>query len=234
MNLKLLKYAFFKTLPIMSGYVVLGIGFGILSVQNGYGILWALAMSLFIYAGSMQYVAVGLLASGASLITTALTTLMVNARHLFYGISMIERYKDVGKTKPYLIFALTDETYSLVCNEEKLQDEDRKKYYFFVSLMNQMYWVLGSVLGAVIGTSLPFDVSGIEFSMTAFFVTVFVEQWMNTKNHMPALVGVFSTWVCLAIFGRDNFLIPSMLMIIMILSFARKWMEPKEGEGKND
>lgn len=234
MNLKLIKYSFLKTLPIMSGYVVLGIGFGILSVQNGYGIWWVLAMSLFIYAGSMQYVAIGLLASGASLITAALTTVMVNARHLFYGISMIERYKDVGKAKPYLIFALTDETYSLVCNEEKLEGAERRKYYFLVSLMNQLYWVTGSVLGAVIGTQLPFDASGIEFSMTAFFVTVFVEQWMSTKRHVPAMVGVASTWICLVIFGRDNFLIPSMFMIIMILSFARKALEPMEGGSEDE
>lgn len=222
MKAKMIRTAFVKNLPVMAGYVVLGIGFGILSVKNGFGFWWVLAMSGLIYAGSMQYVAVSLLASGASLITAALTTLMVNARHLFYSISMVDRYKDAGKKKPYLIFALTDETYSLVCNGEYPEGCDEHTYYFFVSLMNQCYWVLGSVLGAILGDLIKFDTTGIDFAMTALFVTVFVEQWLSAKNHFSAITGVVSSVICLLIFGSDNFLIPSMIVITIVLSLAQK------------
>ena len=167
MNRKLLKAALISTLPVMAGYVVLGFGFGIISAKNGYGILWALAMSVFIYAGSMQYVTVSLLTSGASLISAALTTLMVNARHLFYGISMIEKYRGSGKKKPYLIFGLTDETYSLVGTGECPEGEDYHTYCFWMSLMNQCYWVFGSVMGAVVGSAIEFNSAGIDFAMTA-------------------------------------------------------------------
>ena len=148
---KLWKIAFMKTIPVMMGYVVLGIGFGILAEENGYGFWWVLAMSALIYAGSMQYVTVSLLAGGASLITAGLTTLMVNARHLFYGISMIDTYKDAGNKKPYLMFSLTDETYSLVCAGDFPEGMDKHDYCLCVSFLNQLYWVTGSVLGALIG-----------------------------------------------------------------------------------
>lgn len=213
MNKQTLKYSFLASLPVMAGYIVLGIGFGMLLAGKGYSFWWALLMSLTIYAGSMQYVGVELLAGGASLISTALMTLMVNARHLFYGISMIESYRETGKAKPYLMFALTDETYSLVCDAKLPEGVDRKRYYFLVSAMNQCYWVLGSFLGAFIGTALSFDTKGIEFSMTALFVVIFVEQWESTKNHMPALIGLGISLLCLLVFGADNFLIPAMIGI---------------------
>ena len=136
------KYAFKQSIPIMAGYIVLGMGFGVLLESKGYGVIWAIAMSVFIYAGSMQYVAIDLITSGASMIATALMTLMVNARHLFYGISMLDKYKNTGKYKPYLIFSLTDETYSLVCSGEIPEGVDGNKYYFLVSLFDQFYWVL--------------------------------------------------------------------------------------------
>lgn len=218
---KLLKTAFLKSLPVMAGYLVIGTGFGILLKKAGYGMLWALLMSLFIYAGSMQYVAVSLLSSGASLITAALTTLMVNARHLFYGISMLEKYQGAGKKKPYLIFSLTDETYSLLCAEDYPADEDPHWFGFFVSLFNQCYWVIGCVLGSILGSVLVFDTSGIEFSMTALFVTVFIEQWLTTKNHLPAIIGLLCSIICLIIFGADHFLIPSMIGITIILSICK-------------
>lgn len=229
MNSKLLKTVLVKTLPVMVGYIVLGLGFGILLEENGYDVLWSLAMSLFIYAGSMQYVAISLLTSGATLISAALTTLMVNARHLFYGISMVEKYKGAGKKKPYLMFALTDETYSLVCSGDYPEDVDPHLYCILVSLFNQCYWVLGSVLGSLIGSAITFDTTGIDFSMTALFVTVFVEQWLSTKNHIPALIGVICSVVCLVIFGSDNFLIPSMIAITVILSLSKKILEKKNG-----
>ena len=218
-----LKTAFKATIPVLTGYLVLGFGFGIVLKSAGYGILTAFFMSLFIYAGSMQYVAVGLLAGGASLLTVALTTLMVNARHLFYGISMLEKYRGAGKYKPYLIFALTDETYSLVCQDHgEIASEQQIQYDFFVSLLNQIYWVAGSVLGAVVGTVLTFNSEGIDFALTALFLTVFLEQWLTAKDHVPALIGVLSSVVCLLIFGSDSFLIPAMVVITLLLSFYRE------------
>lgn len=218
-----MKTAFIDTIPVMTGYLVLGFGFGIIIKSAGYSVLVAFAMSLFIYAGSMQYVAVSLLTGGASLITTALTTLMVNARHLFYGISMIEKYKGTGKRKPYLIFALTDETYSLVCNDNQdLKQEERANYYLFVSLFNQVYWIVGSVIGAVVGTLVTFNSEGIDFALTALFLTVFLEQWLTTKKHMSAIIGVVVSVVCLIIFGSDNFLIPTMLIIALLLCLSKE------------
>lgn len=216
------KIAFLSTIPVMAGYVVLGTGFGILLSSKGYNPLWSVAMSLFIYAGSMQYLAVDLLTGGAGLITAALTTLMVNARHLFYGISMIGKYQDTGKYKPYLIFALTDETYSLNCGELPEGVTDAPRYYFLVSLFNQCYWVLGSLLGAALGMVIPFNTEGIDFALTALFVTVFVEQWLSTKDHIPALIGLGSSIVCLAVFGGGKFLIPAMVLITLLLSLYRK------------
>ncbi|MBQ7065440.1 MAG: AzlC family ABC transporter permease [Lachnospiraceae bacterium] len=215
---KVAKTAFKDTIPVLTGYLVLGFGFGIVLKANGYGILLAFVMSLFIYAGSMQYVAINLFTGGAGLITVALTTLMVNARHLFYGISMLEKYKDTGKRKPYLIFALTDETYSLVCNDNPdVPMEKRKDYYWFVSLFNQIYWILGSVLGALVGTVVKFNSEGIDFALTALFLTVFLEQWLTTKKHGPAMIGVMVSVVCLVLFGRENFLIPAMVFIAILL-----------------
>ena len=206
----------------MTGYVFLGFGFGILLEQNGYGLWWALAMSFFIYAGSMQYVAISLLTGGASLLTTALTTLMVNARHLFYGISMVDAYKGAGKKKPYLIFALTDETYSLVSQNQVPEGMSRHGYCFAVSLLNHCYWVLGSALGSLAGNLIPINYEGIGFVLTALFVTIFVEQWLSTKHHLPALIGVAATVLCLLLFGQDIFLIPSMALIAAALTLLPK------------
>ena len=222
MNLKTIRQAFYKSVPVMAGYVVLGTGFGILMRNAGYGVLWTAAMSAFIYAGSMQYVGVSLLTSGASVLTTALTTIMVNARHLFYSISMIDTYKDAGQFKPYMIFALTDETYSLLCDGTTPDGTEPNLYRFFVSLFNQCYWVSGSVLGSLLGTVLPFPTTGIEFSMTALFVAAFTEQWLTTKDHVPALTGLLSTLLCLLVFGREQFLIPAMLLITLILTILRR------------
>ena len=222
------KYAFKQSVPIMAGYIVLGMGFGVLLESKGYGVLWAIAMSVFIYAGSMQYVAINLITGGASLIATALMTLMVNARHLFYGISMLDKYKNTGKYKPYLIFALTDETYSLVCSVKIPEEVDRNKYYFLVSLFDQVYWVIGSVIGSAIGSVLNFNTAGIDFSMTALFLVVFVEQWKSTKDHASAITGVAASVVCLLIFGAGNFVIPAMISITVILLLMRKFRKDSE------
>ena len=222
------KYAFKQSVPIMAGYIVLGMGFGVLLESKGYGVLWAIAMSVFIYAGSMQYVAINLITGGASLVATALMTLMVNARHLFYGISMLDKYKNTGKYKPYLIFALTDETYSLVCSGKIPEGVDRNKYYFLVSLFNQFYWVIGSVIGSVVGSVLNFNTAGIDFSMTALFLVVFVEQWKSTKDHASALTGVAASVACLLFFGAGNFVIPAMISITVILLLMRKFRKGSE------
>jgi 4-azaleucine resistance transporter AzlC len=225
MKQKIIRLAFYTSLPVMAGYLVLGIGFGILLRSAGYGALWAFAMSALIYAGSMQYVGVGLISGGASVLTVMLTTLMVNARHLFYSISMIGRYREAGKYKPYLIFALTDETYSLLCSGAAPPEGDPHLYRFLVSLFNQSYWVTGSVLGSLLGAVLPFSAAGIEFSMTALFIASFTEQWIKLRDHRPALTGICSTALCRAVFGPSRFLIPSMILITLILTFLRNKKE---------
>lgn len=217
-----IRLAFLRSVPVMAGYIILGIGFGILLRSAGYGVLWAFAMSLFIFAGSMQYVGVSLITQGASLLTTALTTVMVNARHLFYSISMIGRYRQAGKYKPYLIFALTDETYALLCDGHTPDEENADLYRFFVSLFDHSYWVASSVLGSVLGSVLPFSTKGIEFSMTALFVAAFAGQWKTETDHLPALTGLLCSLGCLAVFGPQQFLIPAMLLITLVLTAARK------------
>lgn len=222
MKNKTVKTAFLDSLPVMTGYVFLGFGFGILMHKNGYGLLWSLAMSLFIYAGSMQYVAVTLMTSGASFLSAALTTLVVNARHLFYGISMVDAYKGTGRKKPYLIFALTDETYSLVSKNQIPDGVDHHSYCFLVSLFDHAYWVTGTALGALAGSLIPINYEGIEFVLTALFVTIFVEQWLSVRDHRPALIGIGASVICLLLFGKDLFLIPSMLIIALGLTLLRK------------
>ena len=227
MKMQTIKQAFYKSIPVMAGYVFLGIGFGILIRNAGYGLLAAAAMSLFIYAGSMQFVGVSLLTGGASILTTAITTVMVNARHLFYSISMIGKYKSAGKYKPYMIFALTDETYSLLCDGSAPDGTDPELYRFLVSLFDHSYWVAGSVIGSLLGSVLPFSTAGIEFSMTALFVASFTEQWLTTKNHIPAITGLLGTLLCLVVFGPQNFLIPAMLLITLVLTLLRGREEGK-------
>ena len=220
---RILRPAFLATLPVMAGYLILGFGFGIIMNANGYSISLAAAMSVLIYAGSMQYVAIGLMTGGASLITTALTTLMVNIRHLFYGISMLDKYWDAGSAKPYLIFALTDETYSLVCTDlPEIAPELKTRYRLLVSGMNHLYWIIGSVAGAVAGSLIQFNSQGIDFALTALFLTVFTEQWLSSKKHGPALTGVAASVVSLLLFGRDNFLIPAMLIIALALCLYKE------------
>lgn len=223
MKKQTMKFAFVKSVPVMAGYIVLGIGFGILLADKGYSVWWAVLMSLTIYAGSLQYVGVNLLAGGAGLLSAALVSLMVNARHLFYGISMLKPYEKTGAKKWYLIFGLTDETYSLVCGEGTYPEGvDRKNYYFWVTLFDQSYWILGSFIGGLIGNTISFNSAGIDFSMTALFVIIFVEQWEKAKNHIPAITGLVISVACLLIFGTEQFLIPSMIGIVVGLFVFRK------------
>lgn len=220
-----LGFAFRASLPVLAGYMVLGMGFGILLQSKGYGWWWALLMSVTIYAGSMQYVAVDLLTGGASLIATFLMTLAVNFRHIFYGIVMLEKYKDTGARKPYLIFGLTDETFSLVVDPALPEDVSKKDYYLLLSLMNQCYWVTGSVIGALIGSAFTFNTAGVEFSMTALFTVIFVEQWEKTKNHIPALTGLIISVLCILILGKSAFLIPALIAITAAMFAEKRFLE---------
>ena len=221
MNKNVFKKALTAALPVMYSYLIIGMSFGVVVQSRGFGALWAGAMSVFIYAGSMQFVALELIGSGASLLTVALTTVMVNLRHVFYGLSMIDQYKNVGKAKPYLIFALCDETYSLVCNPPALTPGEEKAFYLLVSVMDQASWVLGSILGGLLGAVLPFSTQGIDFALTALFVSVVAEQWLSTREHTPALLGLGLSLLCLLLFGAENFLLPAMLLILLGLSLYR-------------
>lgn len=223
MRRKALKTVFLDTVPVMTGYLFLGAGFGILlSEKTGYGIGWAVCMSLFMLAGSGQYLAVSMLADHAGIISAAIATFLVNARHIFYGISLIEPYKGAGKKKPYLIYALTDETYSLVTQNEPPEGMSRHSYCFLVSLFDHTYWIIGTALGNFLSAALSISFEGVEFVLTALFVTMFVEQWISHKHHLPAIIGVGATVLCLVLFGKEIFLIPSMALIAVLLTITRK------------
>lgn len=213
---------FRSTIPVLTGYLALGFGFGVLLRSKGYGVLWALGMSASMYTGAMQYMAVDLLAGSAPLVTVALTTLMVNARYLFYGLSVLEKYRDAGPRKLYMMHAMTDETYSLVCGTLPAGIEHKTEYYFWVCLLDHIYWLCGSVLGTALGAVLPFDSKGIDFVLTALFITIFLEQWMQSKDHLYALLGVGVTIGCRLIFGSENMLIASMVVILVVLLLLRR------------
>lgn len=216
---QIIKQVFPHTIPVMAGYVSLGAAFGLLLQSIGYGPIWAFLMSLFIYAGSAQFLAVELIAAGAGLIQVALLTFLLNFRHLFYGLSMIEKYRGTGIRKIYLIFGLTDETYALLTGYKIPEGLGDKTYYFAVTLMNQLYWILGCVIGSVVGSIIPFDTTGIDFAMTALFAVLVVEQWKTHKNHIPAISGFIITIASLYIFGVNHFLIPALaVMSIFLLS----------------
>lgn len=218
------RYAAAKSVPVFFGYIFLGIAFGILMAKAGYGPLWTLAASLFIYAGSMQFVLVSFLAARAPLGLVALTTLFINGRHIFYGLSFVERFKKMGKYYPYMVFSLTDETYSVLCScpEEKVEQEPR--ILFWISALDQSYWVAGSLIGALAGGLLPFDFQGIEFSMTALFLVIFLDQWKDSKGHSPAIAGLAVAAFFLVLLGPDRFLLPALLVIaaVMCLGFIRE------------
>jgi 4-azaleucine resistance transporter AzlC len=222
MKRQTLKIAFRDMIPVMTGYLFLGCGFGILLNETGYGLWWSLAMAVFMYAGSAQFLAVSLLANHVDLLSAAVATLLLNARHLFYGISLIDTYKNTGFKKPYLIFALTDETYSLVTQNQPPEGVKKSTYCFLVTLFDHIYWITGCALGSLLGTAIPMNFKGIDFVLTALFVTMFVEQWLSNTNHRPALIGVMSTILALLIFGKEIFLIPAMVLIAILLVISRK------------
>lgn len=215
------RFAFRQSLGVLFGYVFLGTAFGILLRQAGFGALWSLAFSGLVYAGSLQFVLAGFLAAPTALPTVALMSLFINARHLFYGLSFIERFRSMGKKRPYMIFSLTDETYSVLCGMDEVPaGVDKNGAMFLVALLDQLYWVAGSLLGTFAG-GLPLDFTGIDFSMTALFLVIFLEQWRGAKSHLPALLGLGCASVFLLALGADNFLLPALCTTVAVLLLAR-------------
>lgn len=227
--MKELRFAAKQSIPVLCGYVFLGIAFGLVLHQAGFGWGWALAMSVFVYAGSMQFVLAGML-GGAGLLSTALATLSVNSRHMFYGLSFLEKFRQMGRLRPYMIFSLTDETYSLLCSVRTPEGLEENRVMFCLSLLDQCYWVAGSVIGAVLGDVLPFDLTGIDFAMTALFVVIFVNQWQGAKKHLPALLGGGFGLAALLLFGPGGFLLPALICTVLALSVCRPAIE-KQKEG---
>ncbi len=234
MTKRTFRRAFKDSLPIMAGYLALGIGYGVLLQSKGYSFWWAILMSVTMFAGSGQYAGVDFMASGASLLTTAFMTLIINCRHFFYGVSLLDKYRGTGVFKPYLIFGLTDETYSITATVKLDDTIDAKKYYFFLTALNHSYWITGCVLGAVLGMFLPFSSEGIDFAMTALFIVIMVEQWLDSKEHLPALLGVGTTVLCLIIFGAEYFIVPALAFIAAELMIFRKKLDKTTEEAKAD
>lgn len=218
------SFAFAQSVPVMLGYIFLGIAFGLMLQDAGYSFWWAFLCSVCIYAGSMQFVLVTLLTGGVSLLYAAVMTLFINGRHLFYGLSFIEKFRSMGKFYPYMIFSLTDETYSVLCGLKVQEGMSEKRVSFMIALFDHCYWIIGSVLGAVIGQLITFDTTGVDFSMTALFVVIVINQWQDTKEHRPAILGAVIGILCLLLFGSDKFLLPALTLVAFILiGVKRKW-----------
>lgn len=213
-----LSYSLKLTVPVMTGYLFLSLSFGILMVANNFPAWVPIAMSLFIYAGSMQFATVSLLLSPFAPLEAFLLSLMINARHLFYGITLLEKYSHLKRGKLYTIFGLTDETFSVIVSIDPPSHISRQFTYFFVTLLGHFYWVAGTVIGVIIGQQLTMDTSGIDFVLTALFFIIFLDQWVKSDNHSPALVGLISSIFCLIIFGPNNFMIPAMILILILFS----------------
>ena len=216
------------SLPIMVTFIVLGIGYGILMQTHGYGPLWSFLSGIIIFSGTAQFVSVSLMDSG-TVIMAAVTALMVSARHIFFSISMIGRYQREGRRKWYLFYALCDETYAMLSRDDGPPDINTSGYRLLVTLFDQSAWILGSVLGGLLGTLMNFDSTGIDFAMTALFTTVFIQQWIDSKCHIPAILGLTATLACRILFGRDLFLIPAMIIIIAVLTVMRGRIESSYG-----
>ncbi len=232
-----IKAAFPVTIPVLLGYLSIGIAFGLLFENAGYNFIWAFFTSLTVYAGAMQFIAVSFFHGGIGLIQIAVMTLVVNFRHVFYGLSFLDRFSGMGKKKWYMIFALTDETYSLLCGRKAPENVDEKKFYFCVAFLNQSYWIMGSVIGSLAGSMITFDTTGMDFAMTALFIVIFLDQWKAYPSHIPALIGLGGTVAVLLVIGPGNLVIPSMLLITAALMLVRKQLEEKqkiEGKGEEE
>ena len=231
MNRKTLAAAFPCTVPVLMGYLAIGIAFGLMLQSIGYGPLWAFFMSLTIYAGSGQYLGVSLLATGASLPQVALMTFIINFRHLVYGLSMLEKFHGMGWRKFYMIFSLTDETYALLSSAQPPRHVNAHDYYFCIALLDHSYWILGSVIGSVAGQLLGFDTTGVDFAMTALFIVIAVDQWRTYSRHLPALLGGTATLICLLIFGQESMLLPALGVIVLVLVLARPRLDAANRKG---
>ena len=222
--------AFPHTIPIFAGFWFLGMAYGIYMNVSGFSFLYTLIMSLFIFAGSMEFVTVSLLLGAFNPLQALLLTLMINARHLFYGISMLDKYRHTGWKKPYLIFGMCDESFSINYTARIPQGIDRSWFMFFVTFLNHIYWVSGALLGCLFGSFIHFNTQGLEFVMTAMFVVIFMEQWLNENSHLSSLIGLGISVGCLIVFGAENFIIPSMLMILGVLTLLRAPLRRREAE----
>lgn len=227
MDRKSLAAAFPVTVPVLMGYLAIGMAFGFMLQAIGYNFIWAFFMSLTIYAGSGQYLGVSLLSSAAALSTVAVMTLLINFRHLVYGLSMLEKFRGMGLRKFYMIFSLTDETYALLSSVQPPVGVDPRNFYFSIALLDQSYWILGSVIGAVAGALLPIDTTGIDFAMTALFVVIAVNQWSAYKRHLPALLGAGVTLLSLFLVGAENMLLPALGVIVLVLLLLRQRLDER-------
>ncbi len=215
----------------MLGYLFLGIAYGIVLQRTGYGPHWSLFSSVTVFAGSAQFVMTDLLRTGADLLTVAVTILLINSRHIFYGLTFVEKFRGL-KTRPYLIFALSDETYSLLCSMPDLEQKSMDFTMFLIALLDQSYWVIGSVVGGILGEALPVDLTGIDFSMTALFTVILVEQLTVVKNRPAALIGGVSAIVSLVLLGPSTFLLPSLVVTVTLLFLLRKPLEKAASMGE--
>ena len=225
---KAFRAAFPYTVPVLTGFLVLGAAYGILMSSKGYGFFWPGLVSLFVFAGSMQFVAVGMLTGNPEPVSLLLMTIMVNARHLFYGLSLLGKYRNTGWMKTYLIFGLCDETYSIICATEPPEGVDKRWFLFFITFLNHFYWVSGSTLGGFLGMAIPFDSTGVDFALTALFVVILIGQWQAARDRLPAVIGLGGAVLCRLLFGADRFLIPSMLVILLAVTCLRKPLERRQ------
>ena len=221
MNKKTFIRSLRDSLPVMAGYIIMGMGFGVLLRHSGHSFIWAPIMAITILGGSMQYVAVELL-GGASFLTTAIMTIMINARYFFYGLSMLGKYRGLGFARFPLIYTLCDETFSINSVIEVPEGVERKYFYLWISLLNYSYWVTGTFLGGIFGSFITFDTTGLDFALTALFIVLFTEQMLSEENRLPGIIGVIATALCLVLFGAENLVIPSMVLILAILITGRK------------
>jgi 4-azaleucine resistance transporter AzlC len=222
------RYAFLQSVPVLFGYLFLAIAFGLMLNDAGYGVLWALLSSLLVYAGSLQFIMVKLFAQGAGFLTALVITLLVNSRHLFYGLSFIEPFKKMRKKYPYMVFSLTDETYSLLCAQAPPSELNREHVFFLIAVLNHLCWIVGSLIGSLAGRFITFDTRGIDFSMTALFVVIFTEQWLRAKSRLPAVIGVICGAVALLIFGPDNFILPALISAVTLLLVFKQRIRVEE------
>jgi 4-azaleucine resistance transporter AzlC len=225
---KAFRCAFPHTIPIFAGFWFLGLTYGIYMNVSGFSFWYPCLMGLSIFAGSMEFVAVNLLLGAFDPLQALVLTLMINARHLFYGISMLDKYKGTGWKKPYLIFGMCDESFSINYTARIPADIDRGWFMFFVTFLNHLYWFSGATLGGIFGSLIHFNTEGLDFVMTAMFVVIFMEQWLKEKRHESAWIGLGSSLVCLILFGADHFIIPAMLVILALLTFLRGPLEKGE------